>query len=651
MPAAFEKLLVANRGEVAARILRSARALGLKTVAIHSEADVGAEYLRFADEAVCIGPAAPTASYLSIDRIVAAARATGADALHPGYGFLAENADFAEACSAAGVVFVGPSAAAIRAMGDKARAKTIMEAAGVPCVPGYQGEDQSLERLAAEAERIGYPVMIKATAGGGGRGMRLVDDASLFADRLASARSEARAAFDSDAVLIEKAIVNPRHIEIQVMADRHGNVVHLGERDCSLQRRHQKVIEEAPSPAVSPALRERMGGISTEAARAIGYEGAGTFEYLLDANGAFYFMEMNTRLQVEHPVTEAITGLDLVSLQLQVAMGRPLPLGQDGVRFNGHAIEARLCAEDPEAGFVPQSGVLSLWRPAEGLRCDHALRDGASVPPHYDSMIAKVVAHGPDREAARRALASGLERTLALGLRTNQAFLGRCLRHEEFAAGATTTAFIEAHRDTLLPDPAPALRRAGALLGAVLYGRPDAELPHGFATPLRFGRGDRTFAYRVTAGRHGACSVEGDDALSLTVLARAETGDGGMHEIRADLVLDGVRRSVVVLCAGSRFWIHTDGGPWDFDDLRFAPLTTARSAGDGKVRAAMTGTVVSVAVSVDDMVAAGQKVMVLEAMKMEHVHSANAAGRVRAVHVRAGDQVEAHRVVVEIEPL
>jgi len=397
MTSSFRKVLVANRGEIALRVMRSAREAGYRTVAVYSSADAGSLHVHEADQAICIGGPLPAESYLHIEAIIDAARQTGADAVHPGYGFLAENEDFAAACRKAGLVFIGPSPEAILAMGNKAGAKRLMSAAGVPCVPGYEGDDQGEKRLAAEADRIGYPVMIKAVAGGGGRGMRLVPVPGDFAEMLRSAQSEAKNAFGDATVILERAIVEPRHIEIQIFADRQGNAIHLGERDCSVQRRHQKVIEEAPSPAVSAELRERMGAAAVAAAKAIAYEGAGTLEFLLDRDGHYYFMEMNTRLQVEHPVTEAITGLDLVALQLRVAAGEPLPLRQDEVRFSGHAIEVRLCAEDADKGFMPQSGTMALWQPSTRLRVEHALHSGTEIPPYYDSMIAKIISHGETR--------------------------------------------------------------------------------------------------------------------------------------------------------------------------------------------------------------------------------------------------------------
>src|SRR6476620_3521043 len=446
----FFKVLIANRGEIALRIMRTAKRLGYGTVAVYSDADRDALHVREADSAVRIGEALPAQSYLRIDAIIAAAKASGASAIHPGYGFLAENEDFAQACRDAGLVFIGPSPEAIRSMGNKAGAKDIRQKAGVPCVPGYQGADQSDAVMLAAAKKIGFPVMIKAVAGGGGRGMRLVADAAAFPDALRSARSEAQGAFGDPTVILERAIVDPRHIEIQVFGDRYGNAVHLGERDCSVQRRHQKLIEEAPSPKVTRRLRARMGDVAVAAVKQLRYEGAGTLEFLLDPSGEFYFMEMNTRLQVEHPVTEAITGLDLVELQLRVASGEPLGLGQEDIRFSGHAIEVRLCSEDTDHDFMPQSGTMALWQMPDGVRVEHALQSGSEIPPFYDSMIAKIISHGTTRDEARRKLICGLEQTVAFGVTTNQAFLAACLRHPAFASGEATTAFIGKYRADLL---------------------------------------------------------------------------------------------------------------------------------------------------------------------------------------------------------
>ena len=477
----FFKILIANRGEIALRIMRTARRLGYGVVAVYSDADRDALHVREADQAVRIGEALPAQSYLQIDAIIAAAKASGADAVHPGYGFLAENEDFAQACRDAGLVFIGPSPEAIRAMGNKAGAKDIMQKAGVPCVPGYQGADQSDAVMLAEAKKIGFPVMIKAVAGGGGRGMRLVADAAAFPDALRSARSEAQGAFGDPTVILERAIVDPRHIEIQVFGDRYGNAIHLGERDCSVQRRHQKLIEEAPSPAVTPELRARMGAVAVAAVKSIRYEGAGTLEFLLDPSGEFYFMEMNTRLQVEHPVTEAITGLDLVELQLRVAGGEPLGLEQEDIKFSGHAIEVRLCSEDAGHDFMPQSGRMALWQMPDGVRVEHALQSGSEIPPFYDFDDRQDHQPWRDRDEARGRLICGLEQTAAFGVTTNQGFLISCLRHPGFARGEATTAFIGNHRDELLAPRADDDAEA-ALAALLLY----VTNPH--APPWRSGR-------------------------------------------------------------------------------------------------------------------------------------------------------------------
>lgn len=648
----FHKILIANRGEIALRVMRTARSLGYRTVAVYSTADANALHVELADQAVCIGEPLPAQSYLCIPALIEAARRTGADAVHPGYGFLAENALFAQACREAGLVFIGPSPEAIAAMGDKAGAKRRMSEAGVPCIPGYQGEDQGEARLKTEAERIGFPVMIKASVGGGGRGMRLAPSEHEFAGLLKSAKSEARGAFGDDTVILERAIVSPRHIEIQVFADRHGNAIHLGERDCSVQRRHQKLIEEVPSPAVTPELRERMGATAVAAVRAIGYEGAGTLEFLLDAQGQFYFMEMNTRLQVEHPVTEAITGLDLVELQLRVAAGEALPLAQEQVRFDGHAIEVRLCAEDAGKGFMPQSGTLALWQAAADLRVEHALRPGAEIPPWYDSMIAKLIGHGRTREEARRRLMRGLEETVALGVATNQVFLGRCLAHPVFAAGAATTAFVGEHAEALLAPDDEETRHGAAAVAAVLLHETAGDrarqpagraLAHSLAIPLRFDVDGRRHEGRLQLRNHQRFAVEVGERGFELALVRLD-GD------RARLVCDGVMESVVFHREGTRLLLQYRGRPFVVEDhARASGVRPGAAGGDGKLRASMNGRVVAVLVGVGDHVEAGQPMVTLEAMKMEHIHAAPAAGRVEALHVAVGEQVAAGRVVAEVE--
>ncbi|KRR00105.1 3-methylcrotonyl-CoA carboxylase [Bradyrhizobium valentinum] len=645
----FFKILVANRGEIALRIMRTARRLGYGVVAVYSDADRDALHVREADSAVRIGEALPAQSYLRIDAIIGAAKASGAGAVHPGYGFLAENEDFAQACRDAGLVFIGPSPEAIRAMGNKAGAKDIMQKAGVPIVPGYQGTDQSDGVMLAEARKIGFPVMIKAVAGGGGRGMRLVEDAAAFPDALRSARSEAQGAFGDPTVILERAIVDPRHIEIQVFGDRYGNAIHLGERDCSVQRRHQKLIEEAPSPKVTPELRARMGSVAVAAVKSIGYEGAGTLEFLLDEGGEFYFMEMNTRLQVEHPVTEAITGLDLVELQLRIAAGEPLGLKQEDVKFSGHAIEVRLCSEDAGHDFMPQSGRMTLWQMPDGVRVEHALQSGSEIPPFYDSMIAKIISHGADRNEARGRLICGLEQVAAFGVTTNQGFLISCLRHPGFARGEATTSFIGDHRDELLAPRADGKAEA-ALAALLLY----VTNPH--APPWRSGRSlAATFPLTTRIDLdHGVHEVDIVRERDGGYVASLESGEHrfGIDELGRETIrfrTDGVMASAKFLRDGNRLYILHRGATIAVRDLTLAaPVSAATAGGDGKVRAAMNGRVVAVLVKPGEQVAPGQPVMTLEAMKMEHVHTAGVAGTVSAIDVAEGEQVTTGRIVVEI---
>jgi geranyl-CoA carboxylase alpha subunit len=646
----FRKILIANRGEIALRIMRTARRLGYGVVAVYSRPDADALHVREADEAICIGEALPSQSYLRIEAIITAAKSAGADAVHPGYGFLAENEHLAQACRDAELVFIGPSPDAIKAMGNKAGAKEIMQAAGVPCVPGYQGGHQSDAVMLTEAQKIGFPVMIKAVAGGGGRGMRLAPDAAAFPELLRSARSEAQSAFGDASVILERAILDPRHIEIQVFGDRHGNAIHLGERDCSVQRRHQKLIEEAPSPAVSSALRARMGAIAVKAIQSIGYEGAGTLEFLLDRNSEFYFMEMNARLQVEHPVTEAITGLDLIELQLRVAGGEPLGLKQDDVSFSGHAIEVRLCSEDAEHDFMPQSGRMGLWRMPGDLRVEHALQSGSEIPPFYDSMIAKLISHGADRDAARRRLVHGLEHAIAFGVTTNQAFLAACLRHPAFAAGEATTAFIEKHRGELLvPRSEESLDVA---LAALLLRVTDRHAPPWkkgrtlaatFPVPARIEIGGKIHELEIGRRRDGSYVASSDGKE-----VRFEIDELDRDSIR--IRVDGLTESARFFRDGDRLYFLHHGVTLSVRDLTLAaPASAASNGGDGKVRAAMNGRVVAVLVRQGERVEAGQPVMTLEAMKMEHVHTAPISGMISAIDVAEGEQVATGRIVAEIE--
>ena len=658
----FSILLIANRGEIACRVIRSARLAGLRTVAVYSEADRDAVHVRQADDAVFIGEAAPALSYLNIERIIAAANSSGADAVHPGYGFLAESAAFAQACADAGLVFVGPPASAIAVMGNKAGAKILMKKAGVPCIPGFEAtldHEQEEEALAKAASIIGYPVMIKAAAGGGGRGMRRVDTAADFASALRSARSEAQSAFGSGELILERALTAPRHIEIQVFADWQGNTIHLGERDCSVQRRHQKIIEESPSPAVSPALREKMGAAAIAAARSIGYAGAGTVEFLLDTGtggkgGAFYFMEMNTRLQVEHAVTEAVTGLDLVAMQLRVAAGEPLPLAQKDVRFSGHAIEARLCAEDPTRDFLPQSGTLRLWHAPSGVRADHALESGAVIPPHYDSMIAKLVAHGETREIARMKLVAALGDCTALGVETNNAFLSACLAHPVFAAGKVATDFIPLY----FPPAAravPAVSMDTLALAAVLFherAADDAPYPPelrnwssnaAMSTPMKLACGGAAPEVRVSPVAANSYRVE---------IAGAGAGIGGVDrsdtEVRFSLA--GIEHHARYCWAEGALLLAFAGRSWSLRNVLLdPPRPAAGTESGGRIVSPMNGRVVAIHVSVGGEVEAGSALLVLEAMKMEHPVTAPFGGRIAEIAAAVGDQVAPGRLLVSIE--
>ena len=646
----FRKILIANRGEIALRVMRTAKRLGYETIAVYSTADANARHVREADQAVWIGESQPSQSYLRIDAIVQAAKASGADAIHPGYGFLAENAEFAKACRDAGLVFIGPSPEAILAMGNKAGAKDIMQKAGVPCVPGYQGEDQSDATMLTAAKRTGFPVMIKAVAGGGGRGMRLVANDAAFPAALRAARLEAQNAFGDPGVILERAIVQPRHIEIQVFGDRHGNAIHLGERDCSVQRRHQKLIEEAPSPAVSPELRTRMGATAVAAVKAIDYEGAGTLEFLLDSAGNYYFMEMNTRLQVEHPVTEAITGLDLVELQLRVAGGEPLPLTQAEVKSSGHAIEVRLCAEDAAHGFMPQSGRMLRWRAPSELRVEDALESGGEISPFYDSMIAKIISHGATRDEARRRLTAGLKQMTALGVTTNQSFLARCLDHPAFAAGQATTAFIDEHSTDLLGvKTGDGLHAAVAALlvhvSAIgpVHAQQRLGLAHGYPIPMRFDLDGHVIEPTVRRERGDVFRVGlAESEHTLTLGSR----DGNVLHFRSD----GVLASATFVREGTDLYFNFAGTTSHVRDLSHVAVMKAGAAGsDGKLRASMNGRVVSVLAKAGDILAAGAPIIVLEAMKMQHVHAAPVSGKLAVLNAEEGDQITTGFVIAEIE--
>ena len=646
MSVRFSSVLVANRGEIACRIIRAARAEGYRAVAVYSDADVNALHVHMADTAIRIGRSAPAHSYLSIGALVDAARTTRAQAVHPGYGFLAENADFAAACAAAGLVFVGPPPAAIRAMGDKSAAKAMMQAAGVPCAPGYHGADQSGARFTEEAQRIGYPVMVKAAAGGGGRGMRIVRDPDALEAAVAAARSEAAAAFGDSRLLIECALLGARHVEVQVFGDERGRLVHLGERDCSIQRRHQKVIEEAPSPAVSPALREAIGAAAVKAAAAVGYVGAGTVEFLLDHDPSgdprFYFLEMNTRIQVEHPVTEAVTGVDLVRLQFRVAQGEPLPFSQSEVTLRGHAIEARLYAEDAGADFLPSTGTLAAWRPAsgEGVRIEAGVETGSAVTPFYDSMLAKIVASGGSREEARRRLLRAVEGAFVAGVVTNRGFLVEALRSAEFVEGRATTAFVG---DAPFPS-VPASPSAIALAALLLAERSNPPSPTAGwrAAPLRlaFDGGER----RVTLRRQGeetVVAVDGED-VDLKLIER-NCGD-------VRYAIAGVVSRAAFARDGDDLWLDVEGDCRRFSDWTYAPPRTKDPDADGVVRSPVSGVVVAVDAKTGDQVRRGAALATVEAMKMQYAILSPIDGVIATACAVVGRQTEARALLFAIAP-
>ncbi|MCQ6256770.1 acetyl/propionyl/methylcrotonyl-CoA carboxylase subunit alpha [Pseudomonas sp. Q11] len=653
MPA-FSKILIANRGEIACRIQRTAQALGYRTVAVFSEADAAALHVRMADEAVLIGAAPVQQSYLNQPAILDAARRTGADAIHPGYGFLSENAGFARACEEAGIVFIGPSPDAIDLMGSKRRAKIAMIAAGVPCIAGYQGSDQDDNTLRLEAERIGYPLMIKASAGGGGRGMRLVWRAEDLLEQLRTARSEALHGFGNDELILEQALINPRHVEIQVFGDHHGNLVHLGERDCSIQRRHQKIIEEAPCPVMTANLRQAMGDAALKAGRAVNYVGAGTVEFLLAPDGGFYFLEMNTRLQVEHPVTEMITGLDLVAWQLDVAAGLPLPLRQDQIQLNGHAIQARLYAEDPTEDFLPQTGRLIGWEPPtrDSLRIDHGLLEGQTITPFYDPMLGKVIAHGATREEARRKLLRAVEDCVLLGVQSNQRLLAGLLAHSQFIDGDFGTGFIKQHcaDHPALQIHAPSAEQlaiAAASFYQAMHARHAPDLAgwsntNGAARRYRIGLGERDWTLTLAVESGGTLRIQiAERVIELMLLDVDQCG--------ATLMIDGIRQHHAWRREGNDLWLFTRPGGLHLQDRTQAPITAKASASDGTLKAPMDGAIVEVLVSEGTAVRQGQLLMVLEAMKMEHPLKAGIDGVISRLQVKQGDQVKNRQVLLQVE--
>jgi len=651
----FSSVLIANRGEIACRIARTAKRLGLRTIAVYSEPDADALHVALADEAHLIGPAAPRESYLAIDRILDVARRRRAQCIHPGYGFLAENADFAQACAAAGIAFVGPPAAAIHTMGLKDGAKTLMAKAGVPVVPGYHGERQDPQFLRQKAYEIGYPVLIKAVAGGGGKGMRRVERHADFDAALEGAAREARSAFGDARVLIEKYVTAPRHIEIQMFADTHGNVIHLNERDCSLQRRHQKVIEEAPAPGMTAELRAVMGGAAVAAAKAVDYVGAGTVEFIVDGTkglkpDGFWFMEMNTRLQVEHPVTEAITGLDLVEWQFRVAAGERLPLAQDQVPLVGHAVEARLYAEDPEHGFLPSAGrLVALDFPAaDGVRIDTGVAAGADVRPFYDPMIAKLIAHGATREQALDRLGVALDRTVAAGPRTNLRFLAALVRAAEFRRGRFDTDFIDRNLAALGAVPQPFDRAAAAAGAARLIAREAERIAarsEDARSPWDLGDGFQLSGSRAVSI---PVRVDGESALAQVTY---RPGDAVGGAAKAEVSVDGVDAAADALAIDAPGAVYVwRAGRQTVVRLKDVEIDVEHLDGDGLVRAPMHGKLLAVLVEPGASVNKGQRVAVVEAMKMEHSLIAPIAGRVGEIAATAGSQIAEGAKIMVIEP-
>jgi len=656
----FRTLLIANRGEIACRVVRTARAMGLRTVAVYSEADRNALHVAMADDAVLLGPARARDSYLNVERVIEAARQTGAEAIHPGYGFLSENAEFAQACARAGIVFVGPTAAMMTAMGSKSGSKALMEKAGVPLVPGYHGEDQDEATLAKAADKIGFPVLVKASAGGGGRGMRVVRSAAELAPAIVSAKREAKAAFGDDRMLIEKYVDNPRHIEVQVIGDSHGNLLSLFERECTLQRRHQKVIEEAPSPTLDAKQREAVCGAARKAAGAVNYVGAGTIEFVSDGKDVF-FIEMNTRLQVEHPVTELITGVDLVEWQLRVAFGEKLPLKQDQIRMNGHAIEARLYAENPQKNFMPSVGQIRTWLlPPEtgGLRIDAGYREGDAVSPYYDAMLAKVIAWAPTREAAIDRLNRGLEETDVRGIVTNTPFLAALITHPKVRANEIDTGFIERELKAL-PEEAGApgeLELAGAvaaILGAERHAAAgEQHSPWQTFGWMPVGRRERVFLFRAGQGAERKVTLHygnGPSAVTVDqaehVFASSACATGGF-----DVLLDGVKSHVVAVIEGQDLYLRTRNGRYELHWIDPFGGETEEHTGEDKIVAPLPGTVVALLAEEGTKLEKGAPILTLEVMKMEQTLRAPFAGVLTKIRCKVGDIVQEGVELAEVEP-
>jgi 3-methylcrotonyl-CoA carboxylase alpha subunit len=656
----FRTLLIANRGEIACRVIRTARAMGLRTVAVYSEADRGAMHVAMADEAVLLGPARARDSYLSIERVIEAARQSGAEAVHPGYGFLSESAEFAQACLDAGLVFVGPTAGMIRAMGSKSGSKMLMEKAGVPLVPGYHGEAQDETTLAKAADKIGFPLLVKASAGGGGRGMRIVRAVGELAAAIVSAKREAKAAFGDDRMLIEKFVDNPRHIEVQIVGDSHGNLLSLFERECTLQRRHQKVIEEAPSPTLNARQREAVCAAACKAAAAVEYVGAGTIEFVSDGKDVF-FIEMNTRLQVEHPVTELITGIDLVEWQLRVAFGEKLPLTQDQITLSGHAIEARVYAENPHKNFMPSVGRIRTWRTPEqsnGLRIDAGYREGDAVSPHYDAMLAKVIAWAPTRDAAIERLNRGLEDTDVRGIVTNIPFLSALVTHPQVRANAVDTGFIERELKNLTPPPAaPGDLELCAAVAAILddeqkAARAEAHSPWRTSGWMPVGRRQRLFTFRRAHEAEQEISLQyGNGPATLSIderefgFASAPRDDGGF-----DLTLDGMKSHVVAVIEGHELYLRTRNGRFELHWVDPFGGDDEEQVGEDKIVAPLPGTVVALLAEVGATLEKGAAILTLEVMKMEQTLRAPFAGVLKVIKCKVGDIVQEGVELAEIEP-
>ncbi len=657
----IQKILIANRGEIACRIIRTAHKLGFFTVAIYSEADRNALHVQQADEAVFVGPADPTSSYLHSEKVINAAIQTQADAIHPGYGFLSENADFTRACEKAGLTFIGPNADAIALMGSKRLSKIAMLQANVPCIPGYEGSDQSDEALIENAQNIGFPLMVKASAGGGGKGMRLVHEASDLAAHISTARSEALNAFGNDELILERALISPRHIEIQIFADDCGNTLYLGERDCSIQRRHQKVIEEAPSPFVDEQLRKRMGEAAVAAAKACNYCGAGTVEFLVDSDKQFYFLEMNTRLQVEHPVTELVTGLDLVEWQLRVACEESLPFTQQDIQISGHAIEVRLYAEEPRQNFMPQTGKVKVWKPATNARTDHCVYQNMEVSSHYDPMLAKIIVKAESRESAVRKMARALRETQIIGINTNKHFLQNLVQSPAFLGSDVTTAFIEQHaqNDNMKGSLSPSfsLLAKAALLFALtqnkhastlVYGNalnkltPTWQHSMGFAYPIIITCNDVTASMTVTpfTNHYRICDTSTKTEVTLTLL--------DLTPQSLVVEADKLRSTVSYAGNGNTLFIDDGTGHFTFSCVTHSKVDSQKTQGTAQVNAVMDGVIVALLVKQGDTVNAGDTVAIMEAMKMEHPLKAGIKGTVHLSSITAGDQVKSKQTIATI---